>query len=132
MAEINNEEAKVIKVYSFKKKVTEEMLAVNVGSGTLPVLATPVVAALCEHAAMLIADEFLQEGETTVGSSITVAHTAPTALGAEVTVTAKLIGHEGRFFNYKIKVADAHGEVANGTHKRVAVGVDRFMSKVRA
>ena len=112
-----------------KKIVTEDMLAVNVDSGSLKVLGTPVVAALFENAAMLLAGEYLEEGSTTVGCSITVNHVAPTPLGGTVTATAKLVKHEGRFFDFELKAEDEGGVIADGVHQRVAVFADKFQQK---
>ena len=70
--------------------VEPSMLAVNVGSGTLEVLATPTVAALMERAACELIQPYLPEGITTVGTMITINHLSSTPLGAEVTAEAKL------------------------------------------
>ncbi|HAH79032.1 MAG TPA: dihydrolipoamide acyltransferase, partial [Ruminococcaceae bacterium] len=70
--------------------VTKEMLAARMGSGSLPVLATPAVVALFEGAAAELAADYLEEGRTTVGTRIDVRHTAPTPCGAKLTVEAEL------------------------------------------
>ena len=49
-------------------QVDETNLAVAVGSGSLPVFATPMMAALMEEAACNAVAPFLSEGETTVGT----------------------------------------------------------------
>lgn len=112
-----------------KKIVQEPMLALNIGSGTLRVLATPVVAALFENAAMQLAATYLTNGETTVGSSINVEHVAPTPLGGTVTVTAHLTAHEGRFFTFELLATDERGTIAKGVHQRVTVISARFQQK---
>jgi fluoroacetyl-CoA thioesterase len=112
--------------------VTEKMLAVNVGSGSLKVLATPTLAALFEKVAVKIADTYLEPGNTTVGTCITVNHNAPTPLGEEITVTATLVKQEGRFFTFTLSAKDAHGQIATGTHTRVSVGSEKFQAKADA
>ncbi|WOC32198.1 MULTISPECIES: thioesterase family protein [Caproicibacterium] len=114
------------------QEVTEEMLAVNVGSGSLRVLATPVVCAWFEKAAAQLAQRLLPEGQTTVGCAISVEHTAPTPLGMDVTVTAQLTAHEGRGFTFTLRAEDEAGVCATGTHRRVAVGSERFQQKADA
>lgn len=114
------------------KTVTEDMLAVNVGSGSLRVLATPTLAALFENASMNLAAKYLDEGSTTVGCSITVNHNAPSPLGAEITVTAVLTKHEGRFFDFSLTASDNKGEVATGVHQRVSVFSNRFQEKANS
>ena len=114
------------------RTVTEENLAVNVGSGSLRVLATPWVAAWFENAAMKLAAAYLEPGSTTVGCSITVNHTAPSRLGAQVTVTAELVQHTGRLFDFVLTAADGTGEIATGVHQRAAVYAERFQQKADA
>lgn len=109
--------------------VTPELLASHMGSGALPVLATPAVAAFFENTAMELAAEYLPEGETTVGSKITVEHTAPTAPGCTVTVTAELEAHEKRMFRFRLEARDNAGVIASGAHERVSVAGGRFLKK---
>jgi predicted thioesterase len=101
--------------------VTENMLADHVGSGSLPVLATPVLAALFEGAAAEIAQGFLPDGITSVGTEITVRHTAPTPCGAKLTVEAELTEQSDRTFRFRLTAADEAGQVASGEHERVSV-----------
>lgn len=112
-----------------KYTVTEQMLAEKVGSGTLPVLATPVVAALFEGAAAELAQQYVPEGCTTVGTEITVRHTAPTPRGSEVTIEAELTGQDGRTFTFRLSARDEAGPVASGEHTRVSVKSGRFVEK---
>lgn len=112
--------------------VTEEMLAVNVGSGSLRVLGTPVVAAFFEGTAAALAEQGLEDIYTTVGSKITVEHLNPTPLGGKVTVTAELTENDGRFFRFQLEASDDAGLIATGTHERVSVKKDRFTEKAEA
>lgn len=109
--------------------VTEQMLAVHVGSGTLRVLATPAVCALFEQAASALAQALVPAGQTTVGVSLCVDHLAPTPLGGQVAVTAELVSHEGRAFQFRLLAEDGAGVVAKGTHTRAAVDSARFQAK---
>lgn len=110
--------------------VSQELLASSMGSGSLPVLATPAVAAFFENTAMELAAGYLAEGETTVGSKITVEHLAPTAQGCQVTVTAVLEAQEKRLFRFRLEARDNAGVIATGTHERVSVKSQRFLEKV--
>lgn len=109
--------------------VTEEMLAVSVGSGSLMVLATPVLAAFFEEASAELAGPYLEEGRTTVGTEISVSHLAPTPVGGKVTVTAHLTEREGRVFRFSLEASDAAGKIAEAKHERVSVGAERFQQK---
>ena len=112
--------------------VTEDMLANHVVSGSLPVLATPVVSALFESAAADIAQASLPEGITTVGTEITVHHTAPTPCGAKLTVKVKLTGQKDRVFRFSLSASDETGPVASGEHERVSVKAEHFVQKAKA
>lgn len=114
------------------QKVTEEMLAVNVGSGSLRVLATPSLCALFEKAAAQLAQQLLPPEKTTVGCSLEVEHTAPTPLGATVTVTAELLEQKGRRFVFHLRAQDNEGECGTATHTRVAVDSAHFQQKADA
>lgn len=115
---------------SVKITVDEENLAVAMGSGSLMVLATPAVVALMENAAAELADEVLENDElTTVGTMISIEHTSPTPLGAEVTATAVLTKNEGRMFYFDVFAKDNKGEIARGTHTRVCVKTEKFQMK---
>lgn len=112
--------------------VTEEMLAVNVGSGSVRVLATPMVAAFFEGTAAALAQTDLEDIYTTVGSKIIVEHLNPTPLGGKVTVTAELTETEGRFFRFRLEAFDEAGLIATGTHERVSVKKESFAAKAEA
>lgn len=120
------------KILKKEYTVTKEMLAEHVGSGSLPVLATPVVAAFFEGAAAELAQGFLPEGITTVGTEITVRHTAPTPCGAKLTVEAELTEQTDRTFRFRLTAADEAGQVADGEHERVSVKAERFVEKAQA
>ncbi len=117
------------KILSITETVREDMLAVKVGSGTLRVLATPVLAAIFEKAAVQLAASFLQPGWTTVGTEILIQHQAPTPLGVSITATAILTKREGRTFYFNLSAQDEQGLVASGKHIRVAVAAERFQQK---
>ena len=116
--------------YTSKIIVTASQTAEAMGSGDMPVLATPALVALMENAAMMAVRPLLEDGDTTVGGSINVQHLKPSPVGAEVEATATLVQHEGRKFVFSI---EAHqGEVLVGTaeHVRFCVNRERFLDKL--
>lgn len=115
--------------FEIKKNVTEDMLAVAVGSGSLRVLATPVVVAMMEEASAKLAETMLDNGYTTVGVNVNISHISPTPLGAEVRAVSKLIKSNGKAFVFEVTAFDNIGEIANGTHQRVAVFAEKFQTK---
>lgn len=111
-------------------KVEEKNLACAMGSGSLMVLATPAVVVLMENAAAELAQIELDNEElTTVGTMISIEHTSPTPIGAEVTATATLTKADGRMFYFDVVANDKKGEIAKGTHTRVSVKADKFQMK---
>ena len=109
--------------------VSEGMLAVNVRSGGLRVLATPALAALMEQAAFELLEPYMAEGITTVGTMITVEHLNATAYGREISATAKLIDIQDRKYTFEITANDSSGMIARGRHERFSVKTERFMVK---
>ena len=113
-------------------QVTEAQLAVTVGSGSLRVFATPMLAALMEKTACAAVAEFLEDGETTVGTALDLAHTAATPEGMTVTATAEITAVSGREITFAITASDEAGEVGHCTHKRFLVKSESFMKKAAA
>lgn len=111
------------------KTVTEDMLACAVGSGSLRVFATPMVVALMENAACQLAQNGLEDIFTTVGTGISIDHTSPTPVGAEVSATATVTKIDGRMLYFDLVAEDKMGVISKGTHTRVSVKSDSFQRK---
>lgn len=106
-------------------------LATAQASGDVEVLSTPRIVALCEQAAMTAVCQRLQDGQTTVGSRVEVAHLAPVRLGAEVQATATLERIEGKRMTFNVSVSDRCGLVAAGKLCRVIVDRQQFADRAR-
>ena len=111
--------------------VAPENTAAVMGSGDLPVFATPAMVALMENAAMKAVAEQLPDGQTTVGAAMHVAHSKPSGLGAEITATAVLSEVDGRKLFFRVEARDADGVIGEGEHIRYIVDKVRFLSKIR-
>lgn len=109
--------------------VADGDLAVNMGSGSLRVLATPAIAAWAENTAMKLADMYTDSGATTVGTMITLEHISASPVNAVISVEAELVSIEGRKYGFDIRAYDAKGLIAHGKHTRFAVYADRFQQK---
>ena len=109
--------------------VAEADTAAAMGSGDVPVLATPRVVALCEEASMVAVRDQTGEGETTVGHTVQLDHVAPTRVGRRVRAEATLMKVEGRRLTFNVSVNDASGLVAVGKITRVLVRTDRFLER---
>lgn len=112
--------------------VDREKLACTVGSGSLEVFATPMMIAAMEQAACTLLQEFLEEGQTSVGTMMHVAHSAATPPGMQVTATATITAQEGRKVEFEVSARDACGEIGRGTHTRFIVDAAKFLSKTNA
>ncbi len=111
--------------------VTEDYTAPVMGSGDVPVLATPAVLALAENACVKAVVGDLPEGQTSVGSYAEIEHEKPSPAGAVVEVEATLIGHHGRRLEFSVIFRHEDGEVvAKVNHRRVLVDRQRFLDKL--
>jgi predicted thioesterase len=113
-------------------EVDESDTAPAIGSGDVPVLATPRVVALAEQASIEAIAGELNEGHTSVGYEVQLAHLAPTAVGGKVTAEATLENVEGRRLTFRVSVTDSRGLIAAGRITRVVVVRDRFIERARA
>ena len=109
--------------------VSESNTARSVGSGNLPVYATPAMLALMEKAACEAVQSILNEGETTVGTLLNVKHLAATPVGMNVSATAILVERDGRKLTLNVSASDESGLIGEGTHERFIVLSDRFTEK---
>ena len=121
---------KIGQTYTSQLLVEERHLAINVGSGDLPVLATPVMVMLMENAAMKSVADTIADDETTVGAQVSVSHIRPTPLADTVNATATLVEIDGRKLTFRVIAEDSKGLVGEGTHVRYIVNRERFVSKI--
>lgn len=113
-------------------RVTTENTALAMGSGELPVLATPAVAALVERACWQSVAAELELDQGTVGTALTLAHTAPTPVGMVVYCDCELTAVEDRRLHFTARVYDDVTEIAAATHERYIVDNERFTRKANS
>ncbi|MCQ2144249.1 MAG: thioesterase family protein [Bacteroidales bacterium] len=109
--------------------VTEDQLAVNVGSGKVRVFATPMMIALIEKTASLSVESELAEGQTTVGTLLNVSHCSATPLGMKVWAESELVEIDRRRLVFKVAAYDETGLIGEGTHERFIIDMEKFQSK---
>ncbi len=122
-----------IKIGTINKQqatVDQTNIASTLASGDLAVFATPSMIALMEHAAHSCLAGFLEEGQSSVGTRVDVAHTAATPMGMRVTAYAEIVGTEGKRVDFKVWAEDGCGLIGEGTHSRVIINRERFMEKI--
>lgn len=112
--------------------VEPQHTAQAIGSGDLPVLATPIMIALMENAAMLAVDQNLNDDLTTVGSYIETSHLRPSPVGAEIVATAQLTAVEGRKLSFHVAAMQGETLIGEGKHVRYIVSRERFMQTLEA
>ena len=109
--------------------VTDADTAQALGSGDVPVLATPRLLALAEAATVGATATRLPPGTTTVGTRIELDHRAATAIGRTVVAEARLAKTDGRRLFFEIVVREGDTVVADGRIERVVVDRQRFIGK---
>jgi fluoroacetyl-CoA thioesterase len=113
-------------------QVTPDVTAQHMGSGAVPVFATPQMVLLMERAAVNALAPHLVPGQQSVGTMVNVRHLAATPLGATVTAHAELIAVDGRRLTFRVSAHDGIDTIGEGTHERVLIDLARFEAKVAA
>ena len=115
----------------FGLTVTSAHLANQFKDAILPeVFATPMMVLALENAALNAIREFLDAGESAVGSAINIRHLAATPVGHRVTAEAEVAGIDSRRIVFNVRAFDEHQEIGNGTHERIVVDRARFDAKL--
>ena len=116
--------------HSLTWTVDDTMTAKRVGTAGAKILSTPNMLALMEICALELAQEYLEEGMTTVGAEAHVRHLASTPVGMKVPATATLRSVERRKLWFDIEVHDEKGKCGEGSHLRIMVpNKDRSQSE---
>jgi len=116
--------------YTSTITVTSDKTAEALGSGDMPVLATPAMMALMENAAMLAVAPELEPGQTTVGGHIESSHLRPSKIGTEISATATLTKVDGKKLYFDIKATMGDVVIGEGTHLRFIVDREKFLSRL--
>ena len=110
--------------------VTDEVTASKVGSGLLPVYATPSMIALMEGTCAESVQSYLAEGEGTVGVGVDIKHIAATPVGMTVRCESLLKEVNGKKLVFEVNVYDEKGLVGTGIHKRAIINNEAFMARL--
>lgn len=111
--------------------VTAEDTAEALGSGSLPVLATPRLLAWCEAATCAALEPTLSAGSTSVGTRITLEHLGASPVGAQVEVTASTAYADGRLHRFTVSARHVGAKiVGSGEVTRVVVDSAKFLSRL--
>ena len=103
--------------------------------GACPSWAHPDCWRWCEAATCAAIDPGLAAGETSVGTRIQLEHLAPSAVGQEVEVTARLAYVDGRLRRFSVAARNIGPEgagklIGSGEITRVVVDGERFLAPI--
>lgn len=106
-------------------------LAINfLGLENARVLATPAMIMELEMAARNSIVPLLEPGFDSVGTEVNVRHLAATPLGMQVTFLSEVIDTDGRTVRFKVEAFDEKEKIAEGTHDRFIVNIEKFAKKL--
>lgn len=115
--------------FSKSETVTEKNTAASLGSGMLPVYATPAMILLLEATCAEAVAPHLEEGMTTVGTKLDVEHISATPVGLDVTANCELVEIDRRRLVFTVEIFDKAGLIGKGKHERFIVASEKFMTK---
>jgi predicted thioesterase len=95
-----------------------------------PVYATPMMIRAMENAALNAIREFLERGESAVGTAIDIKHLAATPVGHQVTATATVTKVDGRRIWFDVSARDEAEEIGRGTHERMVIDLKRLGNRL--
>ncbi|UTC68318.1 MULTISPECIES: thioesterase family protein [unclassified Treponema] len=109
--------------------VNENHSAESLESGTLKVFGSPAMIALMEKTAWKSVQDYLEEGQGSVGTSLEIKHVSATPLGMKVYCESELTGIDGKKLIFSVKAYDETGLIGEGTHERFIVNNKKFQKK---
>ena len=112
--------------------VTEDLTASKVGSGLLPVYATPSMIALMENTCASCVQPYLEEGQETIGTKVDIAHVSSTPIGMKVWCESELIDIDRRRLVFKVAAYDEKGLIGEGRHERFIIDIAKFKEKTES
>ena len=112
--------------------VTKDKLASSIGSGIADVFATPMMVALMENSALKCVEQFLDVGETSVGTEISTTHISATPFGMVVYAISTIVKVDGRKVDFEIEAFDTCGKIGEAKHSRFVVNSEKFVAKANS
>jgi fluoroacetyl-CoA thioesterase len=97
-----------------------------------PVFATPMMVTAMENAALNAVRDYLEPGESCVGTLVNVRHLAATPVGHRITAQAEVTKVDGRRIEFRVSARDNREEIGNGTHERMVVDLARLGERLAA
>ena len=117
--------------YEIDRVVTEDDTAAKAASGSVEVLATPVMIAWMEEASLRLAQKELEEGLTTVGTEVNIKHLKGTLVGKTVKVLSTLKEIDRKRLVFDVEVIEDGIAVGTGSHTRFIIDTAKFYEKLK-
>ncbi|HEY9157232.1 thioesterase family protein [Candidatus Binatus sp.] len=117
---------------TYARTVAPTDLASQLDASLAAVMSTPAMVAMMELAAMDAIRPFLDAGESSVGMSIEVHHSAATPPGHRVRAKAEVTKVEGRRLDFSVRAFDEVEQVGSGTHRRAVLDAAKFNDRIKA
>ena len=111
--------------------VAAQHTAPHIGSGRVPVLATPVMVNLMEAAALQAVEGLLPPGHQSVGIHLDITHVAATPVGMRVRAYAELTRVEKRTLTFTVHAEDEKERIGEGLHERIIINLGRFDARMQ-
>ena len=95
------------------------------------VYATPSLVGDIENTCRDMIVALLPEGQDSVGTVVSIAHTAPTLMDMEATITVTVKELEGRKVVLDVEARDPLDAICKGSHERFIVDIDQTKERLR-
>ncbi len=94
------------------------------------IFSTPNLVLLLEETAIKAIAPFLGPNQACVGSTIDIAHTAPTLRGQRATATATVTAVDRRRIMFDVEARDELDNICKGKHERFIVDQDKLVARL--
>jgi len=111
-------------------RVTDDIAINFLGLEGARVLATPSMINLLEYTCRDSILPYLDAGFDSVGTEVNVKHLAATPMGWEVRFESEVISVDDRRVMFKVAAFDDKEQIADGTHERFVIHVERFAKRL--
>lgn len=115
-----------------KEIVVDRARTVDFMGEELRVYATPELVRDFEVLCRELLLDYVDAGEDSVGTGISVTHSGATMLGGKITVTATITQVNGRQVTFELLGRDEHKEISRGEHGRFVVEKAKLRARLAA